>query len=125
MKKREDMKEYAKIYGRMLVLSIVVSAMMILIFSWIVFKVEAAQQYIKAFIAATYIFTSAGAGAYTGHKIKRKRIWFGCLAGIFYFLLLFVVSFFTGSFHCESIFSSFSVCVICVVSAILGAIFIP
>ena len=119
------MKEKGKVFLKMLFFSYFITAVFILLFSWIVFRFENMERYITIGIGLTYVIANGIAGIYTGHKLKKRRLVVGMITGTIYFVVLLCLSAIFSKINQTGALSCIIVYLMCTISATLGAVFAP
>lgn len=105
-----------------LFLSYIITGIVLLIFSFLMYKMAWGEKTIRIGIVITYVLSTVIGGFYIGRKVKTKRLLFGLLFGILYVSIIFLVSMiiypgqpvFAGNF--------ITIVCICVAGGILGGI---
>lgn len=75
-----------------LILSFFVTAMLIVIFAFVMFKLRISEDIIAAAVTFIYIISCALGGFYIGRVMKEKKFMWGFLVGLCYLLVLVVAS---------------------------------
>ena len=76
---------------RTLIISYVLSALLLLIMTFLLYKFRLSEMQITVGIYATYITACLTGGFLAGKSMKSKRFFWGLLTGILYFTVLFLM----------------------------------
>lgn len=103
-----------------LVLSYIVTAVLLLLTSFLMLKLDLPGAVISGVVNVIYILSTFIGGFFIGKRTEQKKFVWGLLVGIFYFVILMMVSLImnrVGSIHLGSLFTVF---VINALSGMLG-----
>ena len=76
-----------------LFLSYVISLLLIVLVAFILLKMQPSEKVIQGFVIAIYILSTFVGGFFIGKKMEKKQYLWGMLLGIFYFFVIFLISF--------------------------------
>ncbi|MDO4521831.1 MAG: TIGR04086 family membrane protein [Eubacteriales bacterium] len=79
--------------------SYIVTGALLLLTAFLLYQLEPRQSMITLGIQAIYIFSSFLGGFVSGRCAGSRKFLWGMATGSLYFILLFIVSFFTGGIH--------------------------
>lgn len=103
-----------------LIVSCFVTGILMLLFSFFLWKMDLGGGVLKGMVIGMYILSSFMGGIYIGKKQKEKKFLWGMLSGSLYFLILVLFTVlskdYTGSLGMEFV----TACVICCFSGTLG-----
>lgn len=68
----------------------------VLILALLILKTGISEKTLRIAVIIVYAVACFAAGFYNGHKLKQRRFIWGILGGIFYFLILLVISMVAG-----------------------------
>jgi len=72
--------------------SYIITALLLLIISFLLLKIDLAGAVISGVINVTYIISAFMGGFFVGKKVEQKRFLWGLVVGVFYFIILMLVS---------------------------------
>ena len=75
-----------------LVFSYIITGLLLLLISFLMLKLELSGAVISGFINFTYIASAFTGGFFIGKKTAQKKFIWGLIVGIFYFVILMIVS---------------------------------
>lgn len=75
-----------------LILAFFVTAVLIVVFAFVMFKLRINEDIIAAGVTLIYIISCALGGLYIGKAMKEKKFMWGFLVGLIYMIILVVVS---------------------------------
>lgn len=103
-----------------LLISYIVTALLLLLISFFMLKLELPGAVISGVINVTYIISVFVGGFFIGKKTEQKKFIWGLIVGVFYFVILMLVSLImsgAGAIHLGSLFTVF---IITSLSGMLG-----
>lgn len=115
---RQDTKMIYMLKG--LLFSYIVTAFVLLILSFLMLKLDLSGAVISGGINFVYIISAFTGGFFIGKKTEQKKFLWGLLMGIFYFVILMLISLFMNRVSPLPMGSFFSVFVISSLSGMLG-----
>lgn len=117
-----NMKENAIRILKSLTASYIVSFVLVLLMSFIMYKMKLneAQTYIG--IIVIYVISSAVGGFFLAKSVKTKRLLMGLLMGMLYFLVLTVVSVIVNNGIHDGASSIIKALIACVAGGVIGGI---
>jgi len=124
MKPRNEKKNGVSVMGVSLLMMYLISGVLLLLLSALLYRFELSEGTVKIGIVAVYIVSGFVGGLLTGKQMQDKKYLWGLLTGSIYFLLLLILSFILksgmgeeGSFDVVRILTTM---VLCAVSAMAG-----
>lgn len=105
-----------------LLVSYVVTAMVLVILSLLIYKLHWSSAVVNVCIICTYIIANALGSHIVAAFINHKRLPVGILFGIFYFLILLCVSLIVKDAMISSLWQTVKILFICVGGAVAGSI---
>ena len=81
-----------KVFLRSLLFSYLLSAILLIVISFAMYKLRLPEKQVHQAVDAVYILSCALAGFAAGKGLKRGRFFCGCIAGLLYFAVLLAVS---------------------------------
>ena len=110
-----------------LVIMFVVSGFLLLLLAFGLYRLDLSEAVVKIGIVTIYIAACFTGGFAIGRWMQDKKYLWGLLAGVLYFVLLFLVSFLTKQGMGKAVFEEplriFTTFVLCSVSAMAGGMF--
>lgn len=103
-----------------LLFSYIVTAFVLLILSFLMLKLDLSGAVISGGINFVYIISAFTGGFFIGKKTEQKKFLWGLLMGVFYFVILMLISLFMNRVSPLPMGSLFSVFVISSLSGMLG-----
>lgn len=103
-----------------LLFSYIVTAVVVLILSFLMLKLDLSGTVISGGINFVYIVSAFTGGFYMGKKVEQKKFLWGLLMGVFYFVILMLISLFMNRVSPLPLGSFFSVFIISSLSGMLG-----
>ncbi len=103
-----------------LLFSYIVTAVVLLILSFLMLKLDLSGTVISGGINFVYIVSAFTGGFYMGKKVEQKKFLWGLLMGVFYFVILMLISLFMNRVSPLPLGSFFSVFIISSLSGMLG-----
>ncbi len=107
---------------RSLLFSYLLSAVLLLVISYALYKFRLKESQIQAAVTLVYILSSALGGFIAGKSVQRQRFLCGLFAGLTYFLVLLAVSFLLGKGIHAEFPQLLSIAGMCVGGGVLGGI---
>ena len=101
--------------GKALILAYIVTALLILLASFIMYKAGMGENQMRIFVMVIYGIASIASGFAYGKARNERRLLSGCIAGILYFAVLVIISAIVNhgfSMDLKKGIISFSICVI-------------
>lgn len=106
-----------------LILSFLVTAILIVIFAFTMFKLNISEDVIGLGVAFIYIISCAIGGFYIGKSIKEKKFMWGFFVGLLYMLVLMLVSAIIGGGNNMLSENGFNMFLLCAGGGMLGGMF--
>ncbi|MDI9509833.1 MAG: TIGR04086 family membrane protein [Clostridiales bacterium] len=103
-----------------LVLSYIVTGLILLLFSFLMLKLELTSAIISGAINLAYIVSTFIGGFFIGKRAEQKKFIWGLLVGVFYFVVLMLISLMMNSGGALPLGSLFTVFIITSLSGMLG-----
>lgn len=103
-----------------LLISLILTTVLLLVLALLLYKLKWGSNAISIGINLTYVLSCFIPAFYLGKKMHTRRFMWGCLTGVIYFVLLFVVSLLMGREVFGSFPYFFTVLAICVGSGTAG-----
>lgn len=103
-----------------LLFSYIITALLLLIVSFLMLNFELSGGVISGIINATYIISALMGGFFAGKRIEQKKFIWGLVVGVFYFIILMLVSLLMNREGSLPIGSLMSVLVMTGLSGMLG-----
>ena len=107
-------------YLKCLLLSYVLTIGLLLLLAFLLYRFGLSEGIVSAAIVLIYVFATLFAGYISGKKMKNRKFVWGLLAGILYFCVLLLVSFFLDHGTSGISGNPVTVFVICACSGMLG-----
>lgn len=103
-----------------LLCSYIATGIMLVVLSLLLYKFGLSEENVNAGIVLTYIVSTFAGGFVIGKLTRKKKFIWGVLSGVFYFLLLLIISF--GVYHSlqEEMTDLFIVFLMCAGGGMLG-----
>jgi putative membrane protein (TIGR04086 family) len=115
---RQNTKLLALLKG--LLFSYIITAFMLLLLSFLMLKLDLPSMVISGGINFAYIISAFTGGFFVGKKVEQKKFIWGLVMGVFYFVLLLLISLMMNRVSPMPLGSLFTVFVICGLSGMLG-----
>ena len=115
-------KNNISFFMQIIMLTSVLSIILLLILAGLMYTVRPSQAQISFGIFLIYILSCFTGGFCTGKKMKVRRFLWGMGFGIFYFLILLLISIILGNNITENLNHTLSVFLICAFSGMIGGI---
>lgn len=77
---------------RSLLFSYILTGLLLIAVSFLLFKLHLKESQVTLAVNAIYILSCVAGGMAAGKSIRQRRFFWGLLLGVFYFLILFVLS---------------------------------
>ncbi|NLJ97145.1 MAG: TIGR04086 family membrane protein [Clostridiales bacterium] len=103
-----------------LLLSYIVTAILLLLISFLLLKFDLPGAVISGLINVTYILSAFAGGFFIGKKTEQRKFIWGLILGVFYFVILMLVSIMMNSVGTIHLGSLFTVFIITSLSGMLG-----
>jgi putative membrane protein (TIGR04086 family) len=103
-----------------LLISYIITAFMLLLLSFLMLKLDLPSMIISGGINFAYIISAFIGGFYVGKKIEQRKFIWGLVMGVFYFIVLLVISLMMNRVSPMPLGSLFTVFIICGLSGMLG-----
>jgi len=103
-----------------LILSFFVTALLIVIFAFFMFKFNISENIIALGVTFIYIISCGAGGLYIGKTIGEKKFMWGFLVGLIYLVILLVVSAIVGGDKSLLSENGFSLVLLCLGGGTLG-----
>jgi putative membrane protein (TIGR04086 family) len=103
-----------------LLLSYIVTAFILLILSFLMLKLDLSSMVISGGIQFVYIISAFVGGFFVGKRVEQRKFLWGLVMGIFYFIVVMLISIFLNRSTPLSLGSLFIVFIISSLSGMLG-----
>lgn len=103
-----------------LLISYIITAFMLLLLAFLMLKLDTPSIVISGGINFAYIISAFIGGFYTGKRIEQKKFVWGMIMGLFYFVILLLISLMMNRVSPMPLGSLFTVFIISVLSGMLG-----
>ena len=103
-----------------LLISYVITALILVLLSFLMLKMDLPSVVISAGIYLTYIISIFVGGFFTGRKLEQKKFIWGLVLGVCYFVILILVSLGMNSISQLPLGSYLTVFLVCSMSGMLG-----
>ena len=103
-----------------LLISYIITAFMLLLLSFLMLKLDLPSVVISGGINFAYIISAFTGGFFTGKKIEQRKFIWGLIMGVFYFIILLLISLMMNRVSPMPLGSLFTVFIICGLSGMLG-----
>lgn len=111
-----------KVILRSLLFSYILSGILLVAISFALYKLRWKESQVRMAVNLVYILSCMAGGFLMGKGFRQKRFFFGLLAGLLYFSVLFLVSLLLQRGLSSTAIQLATTMGICVVSGILGGI---
>jgi putative membrane protein (TIGR04086 family) len=115
---RQNTKMFSILKG--LLLSYIITAFILLILAFLMLKLDLSGMIISGGINFAYIISAFAGGFFVGKKVEQKKFLWGLIMGVFYFVVVLLVSLMMNSVAPLSLGSLLTVFVISSLSGMLG-----
>lgn len=115
---RQNTKMFALVKG--LLFSYIITAFILLILSFLMLKLDLSSMVISVGINFAYIVSAFIGGFFVGKKIEQRKFLWGLVMGVFYFIVLMLISLLMNRVTPLPMGSLFTVFIICGLSGMLG-----
>ena len=115
---RQNTKMFALLKG--LLFSYIITALILLLLSFLMLKLDLSSTVISGGINFAYIVSAFIGGFFVGKKIEQRKFLWGLVMGVFYFIILMLISLLMNRVTPIPMGSLFTVFVICGLSGMLG-----
>jgi putative membrane protein (TIGR04086 family) len=115
---RQNTKMFALLKG--LLFSYIITAFILLLLSLLMLKLDLSSTVISGGINFAYIVSAFIGGFFVGKKIEQRKFLWGLVMGIFYFIVLMLISLLMNRVTPLPMGSLFTVFIICGLSGMLG-----
>jgi putative membrane protein (TIGR04086 family) len=115
---RQNTKMFSILKG--LLLSYIITAFILLILAFLMLKLDLSGMIISGGINFAYIISAFAGGFLVGKKVEQKKFLWGLIMGVFYFVVVLLVSLMMNSVAPLSLGSLLTVFIISSLSGMLG-----
>lgn len=115
---RQNTKLFAVLTG--LLFSYIITAFILLLLSFLMLKLNLPGAGISAGIIAAYIISNFIGGFLVGRKTEQKKFLWGFIMGVFYFVVLMVVSLMMNRAEPLPLGNLFTALIVCSMSGMIG-----
>lgn len=103
-----------------LLLSYIITALMLLLLSFMVLKLDLPSIVVSGIINFSYIISAFAGGFYTGKRIEHRKFLWGLIMGVSYFVIFLIISLLMNRVSPISFGGLFAVFIISSLSGMLG-----
>jgi len=103
-----------------LLLSYIITAFILLILSFLMLKLDLSSMVISGGINFVYIISAFSGGFFVGKKVEQRKFLWGLVMGVFYFIVVMLISLLMNRVTPISFGSLFTVFIISSLSGMLG-----
>ncbi|MDF2944308.1 MAG: hypothetical protein K0S01_3166 [Herbinix sp.] len=115
---RQNTKMFALLKG--LLFSYIITALILLLLSFLMLKLDLSSTVISGGINFAYIVSAFIGGFFVGKKIEQRKFLWGLIMGVFYFVVLMLISLMMNRVSPLPMGSLLTVFIICDLSGMLG-----
>ncbi|MBE5963967.1 MAG: TIGR04086 family membrane protein [Lachnospira sp.] len=108
--------------AKVLILGYILTVVMLLILAFLLYKMQLSQGQIKIGIVVIYVLSTLVCGFIMAKLRKNKRVMWGFVMGLIYFMVLMIVSFVMNRGFNSDVTNIFAILASCVGGGIFGAI---
>ena len=108
---------------RSLFISYALSALFLGALAFALYRLRLGESLVNLLIFAVYFAACFAGGFFTGRKVGNRRFFWGLLSGLFYFLILFAVSWAMNPWSALDTERSVTVMAVCALGGMLGGMF--
>lgn len=105
---------------RSLLFSYIITAIILLLLALFMYKLDVSNSVISAGVIIAYIFSNFLGGLMIGKNVEQKKFFWGIINGIFYFLVIVLISIFLGKTIFAQLGSAITVFIMCTLGGMLG-----
>lgn len=120
MQKTEQKQKLAADFMKILFLMYFLTLILLLLLALVLFKTEVPDWVSKVWLIAVYIISGIFGGFFIGKRAKSRKFLWGLFIGLFYFLILFVVSLILNRGLPQDMMHLFTTMILCAASAMAG-----
>lgn len=102
------------------ILSYIFTAVLLLLISFIMYKLDPPETVARAGVILTYILSCFAGGFMMGKQVLKRQFLWGMVLGLVYFILLFIVSLLLGHVILTKLPSVLTVLLMCALGGTLG-----
>ncbi len=115
---RQNTKIFTMLKG--LLFSYIITAFVLLILAFLMLKLDLSGTVFSGGIHFAYIISSFIGGFFVGKKVEQKKFFWGLIMGVFYFIIIMLISLLMNRVTPIPMGSLFTVFAICGLSGMLG-----
>ena len=115
---RQNTKMFAVLKG--LLFSYIITAFILLLLSFLMLKLDLSSAVISGGIIFAYIVSTFIGGFFVGKKIEQRKFLWGLIMGVFYFIILMLVSLMMNRAEPLPLGNLFTAFIICSMSGMAG-----
>lgn len=120
MQKTEQKQKLAADFMKILFLMYFLTLILLLLLALVLFKTEVPDLVSKVWLIAVYIISGIFGGFFIGKRTKSRKFLWGLFIGLFYFLILFVVSVILNRGLPQDMMHLVTTMILCAASAMVG-----
>lgn len=108
---------------RSLLISYVLSGLLLGALAFALYKLRLKEGQVNLMVYLVYLAACLAGGAAAGKRLRQRRFFWGLLSGLFYFLILFAVSWVMNPWSALDTERSVTVMAVCALGGMLGGMF--
>lgn len=108
---------------RSLLISYVLSGLLLGALAFALYKLRLKEGQVNLMVYLVYLAACLAGGAAAGKQLRQRRFFWGLLSGLFYFLVLFAVSWAMNPWSALDTERSVTVMAVCALGGMLGGMF--
>ena len=108
---------------RSLLISYVLSGLLLGALAFALYKLRLKEGQVNLIVYLVYLAACLAGGAAAGKRLRQRRFFWGLLSGLFYFLILFAVSWAMNPWSALDTERSVTVMAVCALGGMLGGMF--
>ena len=109
-----------KSLGKSILISYLLTGLLLLILALLLYRFGLSENTVSICILCVYVIASFLAGFLSGKRMQSRKFLWGCLSGIFYFLILVLLSLAFPPANRAALTNVLTVYVICMASGTIG-----
>lgn len=115
-----EKKNLGAYYVKYMLLAVVITAVLLLLASFFMYKTNLSTTALGIFLVICYILPNLIAGWKIGKRVEKRQFLWGLFLGIGYFLILFLVSFLGNGYFVEDVKKLILIFFLCAGSGMFG-----
>lgn len=122
-KEEEEMKEKAGIWLKSLLISFIVTGLLLVILSFLLYKMRWSTDQIQIGIILVYVVSNIAGGHLLASRIGHQRFFWGILFALSYFIILLLISLAIRGNFMEDSTQTIKALILCITGGIVGSLF--